>query len=428
MYSSRNKFFEAYRINRFLFLFLSVLFIAGGEVLMIYGMRNFNDPGKTNLIIKALFVGGGFALPWLLTTTIYGRATDPIRRYALLNGFLASLHQLALLFGFFLFALPVLVVIGNKLPSSLQLMVKIAQYACLGAPIYNFILAFFYFFLYKHILIGYKQYLYVRKQVNKLHDEKLFDDFFMHTNEGDYKKINKAIEDYPTYIANRKIEESKALKSSETIMEYNGESAFDGSLGGWIIYKALYLLLTIATLGILESVGQYLYTRWEVNHTVISGRRLHFEGTIKQIFWKMIIWNFLAIITFGLFALSIPIRIKRWQIRNTSIVGGKSVPSEFTSKGIKYIGMVLLTTFINVITFGLLEPFARAMMMKHIVRHSVYNGYHLTFKGSPALFFGKYILWWLLGFVTFGIFPAIFVPIRILRWLTKNTMLEAFDK
>jgi uncharacterized membrane protein YjgN (DUF898 family) len=57
---------------------------------------------------------------------------------------------------------------------------------------------------------------------------------------------------------------------------------------------------------------------WETRHTVINGKRLKFDGTGLQLLGSWIKWLLLSIITLGIYALWVPIKIKAWTTKHTS--------------------------------------------------------------------------------------------------------------
>lgn len=56
---------------------------------------------------------------------------------------------------------------------------------------------------------------------------------------------------------------------------------------------------------------------WERKHTVFEGKRLRFDGKAIQLLGNWLLWWLLTIITIGIFALWIPIKIKKWETKHT---------------------------------------------------------------------------------------------------------------
>ena len=60
-----------------------------------------------------------------------------------------------------------------------------------------------------------------------------------------------------------------------------------------------------------------LIYRWEINHTVINGHRLHFDGIAVQLFGNWIKWLILTYITFGIYGFWVGIKLRQWKIKHT---------------------------------------------------------------------------------------------------------------
>ena len=85
------------------------------------------------------------------------------------------------------------------------------------------------------------------------------------------------------------------------------------------------------------------------------------------------------------------------------------------------LGWTIVARFLTVITLGLAYPAAVCMLLRWECKHTVINGRRLKFTGTGAQLFGKYILWWLLTIVTFGIF-GIWLGLNMKKWTVKHTV------
>ena len=97
-------------------------------------------------------------------------------------------------------------------------------------------------------------------------------------------------------------------------------SYFDGSLLQLIGWEILGALITVFTLGICYPWAFTMVYKWEINHTVINGKRLQFDGTASQLFGNWIKWFLLTIITFGIYGFWLPIKLKQWKTMHTSFI------------------------------------------------------------------------------------------------------------
>ena len=77
--------------------------------------------------------------------------------------------------------------------------------------------------------------------------------------------------------------------------------------------------MTFITLGICYPVALAWIYKWEVNNTIVDGHHLRFNGSAGSLIGRWILWLLLAIITLGIFALFIPVRIQKWKVARTII-------------------------------------------------------------------------------------------------------------
>jgi uncharacterized membrane protein YjgN (DUF898 family) len=54
-----------------------------------------------------------------------------------------------------------------------------------------------------------------------------------------------------------------------------------------------------------------------VEHTVINGQRLFFDGTATQLFGNWIKWLLLMIVTLGIYGFWVGIAMKKWEVKHT---------------------------------------------------------------------------------------------------------------
>lgn len=95
------------------------------------------------------------------------------------------------------------------------------------------------------------------------------------------------------------------------------ESKFDGGLLGLIGIGLLEWVIIMFTLGIATPWAVCIRERWMASHTIIDGSRLTFDGTGGQLFGSFIKWFLLTIITFGIYAFWLTIKMKRWTVKHT---------------------------------------------------------------------------------------------------------------
>jgi uncharacterized membrane protein YjgN (DUF898 family) len=75
------------------------------------------------------------------------------------------------------------------------------------------------------------------------------------------------------------------------------------------------------------------------------------------------------------------------------------------------------------ITLGIALPWLECIAIRWICNNTTIGGKQFKFKGTGGGLFGRYIIWWLLTLVTFGIY--VFWSIRNqIRWIVENIEME----
>jgi len=240
------------------------------------------------------------------------------------------------------------------------------------------------------------------------------------------KKDEVTVEEKNDKNENQKFEEVEVYQEVEPRKkEVRIDSYFDGSLIELIGWRLLAFLITIVTLGIAGPWGSCMLYSYQIKHTVYNGKRLKFEGTGGDLFVNKFKWVLLTIITLGIYALFIPIKKTKWVISNIHFEDEEFVKEEsfFDGKTIQLIGINLLCTFLNIITFGLVAPFTTCLKLRWINKHTVINRKKLVFNGKAIGLFGKQMLWNFLTIITFGIY-GLWLPIKVLKWKSKHTHIK----
>ena len=63
-----------------------------------------------------------------------------------------------------------------------------------------------------------------------------------------------------------------------------------------------------------------MFYGWKINHTVIEGKRLKFNGTAMGLFGNWIKWLLLIIVTFGIYSFWVHIKLEQWKVKNTTFL------------------------------------------------------------------------------------------------------------
>lgn len=232
-----------------------------------------------------------------------------------------------------------------------------------------------------------------------------------------------ASESVPT-VSVQTSEPAKALPQST-------ESYFDGGVFQRLGWKILGALVTGMTFGICYPFAVCWLYDWEAKHTVIDGRRLKFTGTAGGLFGTWILCLLLSFVTCGIYALYIPIKLRRWREGNTffedeitsydSVQKLKSQKASYFDGGFwQLFGWELLGWLVTVCTAGICYPWAVQMVYSWQQRHKVYCKKRCIFDGTAISLFGTWILCMLLALVTCGIY-TFWIPIKIKKWQIKHT-------
>lgn len=85
------------------------------------------------------------------------------------------------------------------------------------------------------------------------------------------------------------------------------------------------------------------------------------------------------------------------------------------------LGWRILAGLLSGVTLGIAYPWAKCMLVRWEVGHTVVNGRRLRFIGTGGQLFGKYILWAFLTIITCGIF-SIWMGLKMRKWVAKHTV------
>ena len=78
--------------------------------------------------------------------------------------------------------------------------------------------------------------------------------------------------------------------------------------------------LTSCTFGICYPWALCMIYGWKINHTVIEGRRLRFNGTAVGLFGNWIKWLLLIVVTLGIYSFWVHIKLEQWRVKNTTFL------------------------------------------------------------------------------------------------------------
>ena len=94
--------------------------------------------------------------------------------------------------------------------------------------------------------------------------------------------------------------------------------------------------------------------------------------------------------------------------------------SKFTGGLFWLIVINIAQGLIVALTLGIGTPWAVCLKESWLAEHTIIDGHRLTFDGKGSQLFGNYIVWFLLGIVTLGIY-FLWLSIKMKQWVTKHT-------
>ena len=98
------------------------------------------------------------------------------------------------------------------------------------------------------------------------------------------------------------------------------KSYFDGGLLSYIGWIILGSLIISCTFGICYPWALCMIYGWKINHTVVEGKRLKFNGSAVGLFGNWIKWLLLIIVTLGIYGFWVHIKLEQWRVKNTTFL------------------------------------------------------------------------------------------------------------
>ena len=95
------------------------------------------------------------------------------------------------------------------------------------------------------------------------------------------------------------------------------KSEFTGGLFGLIGIRLLGVIISVFTLGLGVPFATCISERWFAKHTIIDGQQLYFDGKAIQLFGNYIKWLLLTIVTLGIYAFWLGIKMRKWVVLHT---------------------------------------------------------------------------------------------------------------
>lgn len=108
---------------------------------------------------------------------------------------------------------------------------------------------------------------------------------------------------------------AKSTHIKNTRSKENGN--WNGSIISLFFYGVLKYLLTIISLGILNTFFSISCYKYDIEHTIIDGKELTFDGKAKDVFKIRIKRLVFGVLTIGIYLLFNRFKFKRWLCEHT---------------------------------------------------------------------------------------------------------------
>ena len=258
----------------------------------------------------------------------------------------------------------------------------------------------------------------------------------------DYAWIMETTDSYYKKCEEKK-EEFLANPPAQNI-ENDGIGDFNGGAFARLGMLLACTLITLFTVGIGFPVAYVLYQRWVYKHSTYDGKQVIFDGKISNLMLKWIAGIFILVLfiaipqflQLGMYTMSffgaallvtivlLPSRLLRWKVSHLHLEGeNRILGSSWTGNAILLDLLYIGTFLLWIITLGIMKPVIISWRKSYVQKHMFIDGHNVRFDGDGAQMIGNFILWNLLSKVTLGIY-ALFVKVRITKWVNKHTHLS----
>ncbi len=246
---------------------------------------------------------------------------------------------------------------------------------------------------------------------------------------GAIKDRKLALANDEKYIARQRVKEAKRREREEKELAENGGSTFTGGAFANAGINMLTGFVCIITLGLAYPAMVCWKLRWKCAHTFVSGRQLVFDGKGIQFFGKYLLWEFLSIITLGIYyVVCMKVAVAKWQTKHThfadTVITEESENlSKFDGHWFQLLGVNWLCRFVTLITLSFGQYWAHCYSERWYAKHKTIDGSKLKFDGKAMQYFGKRFVWILLTIVTLGIY-AFWLSVKTEKWTCSHTKID----
>lgn len=105
-------------------------------------------------------------------------------------------------------------------------------------------------------------------------------------------------------------------------------SYFEGTVWSYVKLQLVNILIAAITFGFGTPWVLVRTYKWESENAVIGGKRFRFTGTAMDLFGHWILWWLLTVVTLGIYAIVVRVRIIEWRVENTVLIEGDDTYEE----------------------------------------------------------------------------------------------------
>ena len=91
----------------------------------------------------------------------------------------------------------------------------------------------------------------------------------------------------------------------------------EGTVMGPMQFALIAVGAFLVLLGLAWAAIRFM--KWDAKHTIISGNSIKFKGNAFQLLGNCFKWTFLTIITVGIYALWLPIKVRKWKVKHMEL-------------------------------------------------------------------------------------------------------------
>lgn len=119
------------------------------------------------------------------------------------------------------------------------------------------------------------------------------------------------------FVVGKKAQQFIARNTHVQNRRNDNKSDWNGSIVSLFFITLAKHVLSLISIGLLNTAYEICVYKYKIEHTIIDGKRLRFDGKTKDVFKIRIKRLFFGILTLGIYLLFNRFKFKRWLCENT---------------------------------------------------------------------------------------------------------------